>query len=75
MNKKKIVSSKEINESDTIKINNLKMKYLGSNPTLKKTYFEVNKVILDFENDLNFVELLLEKGQVIKNTEKRKLKY
>lgn len=72
---KKIVSSKEINESDTIKINNLKMKYLGSNPTLKKTYFEVNKVILDFENDLNFVELLLEKGQVIKNTEKRKLKY
>lgn len=71
----KIISQKAINEGDTMKINNLNMKYLGSNPTLKTLYFEINKVILDFKHDLNFVELLLEKGQVIKNTEKRKLKY
>ena len=71
----KIVSDKSICEGDIIKINDLKLKYSGSNPTLKKSYFELNEVVLCFENDMNFVDLLLEKGQVIKNTEKRKLKY
>lgn len=71
----KIVSDKSICEGDIIKINDLKLKYSGSNPTLKKSYFELNEVVLCFENDINFIDLLLEKGQLIKNTEKRKLKY
>lgn len=71
----KIVSSKSICEGYIIKINDLKLKYSGSNPTLKKSYFELNEVVLCFENDMNFVDLLLEKGQLIRSPEKRKLKY
>ncbi len=71
----KILSKKEINVGDILKINDLKMKYVGSNEILKNAYFEINNVIQRFEGDPEFIQLVLDKGQVILNPEKRKLKY